>query len=379
MWLTSAEAAAAIAGVDPTADSLAANRDLRRQGFTAEQAAAILTQAELRHRASPRLGPMAEKLLLTRDGLEQASRPAIAAARARRIASRRVLDAGCGLGLDSIALARAGHEVIAVEQDPTTAEFARANFAATNVPVVLLVGDVREIAGQYPGAALYVDPARRRAARSASGQSARIADPEQWQPPLSWVVEQSQHREVVARLGPGLRNRPPGLWHCTSVDGVLVDATLYFTGQGARATVMRRGALVLDIEGPCVPAPVGEVGASLHDPDPAIVRAGLVADFAAAIGGWLVDEHLALVSSDRPDAPAAVNYRVRERIRYDRLRQTCRRLSITSATVVTKGFATDTRSVLRAAGIREGGQATLIVTREGVGRRTTLVYVCDRA
>ncbi|MDP9398391.1 MAG: SAM-dependent methyltransferase, partial [Actinomycetota bacterium] len=64
-----------------------------------ELVAAALTQARLRARAREKFGEAAERLWFTPGGLEQATRPAVAALRARRYTaagSRRVADLCCG-------------------------------------------------------------------------------------------------------------------------------------------------------------------------------------------------------------------------------------------------------------------------------------------
>lgn len=53
------------------ADALAVSSRLRAAGHPPERVAAVLTQAGLRARAVPRLGPDARGMLFTRDGLEQ--------------------------------------------------------------------------------------------------------------------------------------------------------------------------------------------------------------------------------------------------------------------------------------------------------------------
>src|SRR5512133_3219213 len=77
--------------------------------------------ARLRARARPVFGDDADVLLLTADTLEQAGRPELAARRAARLLSTgttSVADLGCAAGTDSIALARAGADVVAVDRDP---------------------------------------------------------------------------------------------------------------------------------------------------------------------------------------------------------------------------------------------------------------------
>ena len=125
--LTADALGAAVAEEDP--ESLAAASRLRAR-FDPGLAAAALTQAALRRQARAKFGADAETMFFTRDGLEQATRPAIAEHHARRFVAagvRRVIDLGCGIGSDALAFARAGLEVVAVERDPDTAAVAAAN------------------------------------------------------------------------------------------------------------------------------------------------------------------------------------------------------------------------------------------------------------
>ena len=99
-------------------------------------AAAAVTQVVLRRRATTKFGAAAARLFFTREGLEQASRPAVAAHHAERMLAagvRRVVDLGCGIGTDAMAFARAGLEVVAVDSDPLTAEVAAANLRSLDV------------------------------------------------------------------------------------------------------------------------------------------------------------------------------------------------------------------------------------------------------
>ena len=66
-----------------------------------------------------------------------------------------------------------------------------------------------------------------------------------------------------------------------------------------RATLLPSGATVVDDPSSAPPA-VGPVGRWLHEPDGAVVRAGLVAEVAAAVGAHLLDPAIAYVSTDEP-------------------------------------------------------------------------------
>jgi SAM-dependent methyltransferase len=57
-----------------------------------------------------------------------------------------VLDLGCGTGRVALPLAQAGHRVIGVDLDATLAAELRRRAAAENLPVGVLVGDIRDFA-----------------------------------------------------------------------------------------------------------------------------------------------------------------------------------------------------------------------------------------
>ena len=123
-WLASPAAESALSSAEEAVaqhpgDPLAAGTQVRRAhpSATAEQAAAALDQAHLRELARHRYGIAVPGLLLTRDGLEQATRPTVAARRAQAVqaaGARRVLDLTAGLGFDTRAFVDVGLDVIAV-------------------------------------------------------------------------------------------------------------------------------------------------------------------------------------------------------------------------------------------------------------------------
>lgn len=110
----------------PESETPAVLTALRRE-FSPAEAAALLDQARLRQRAHAKFG-RAEAMFFTDEALQQASGETIAIYRAQRYAGfARVADLGCGIGGDSIALARAGPAVVAVDLDRVRLRLARAN------------------------------------------------------------------------------------------------------------------------------------------------------------------------------------------------------------------------------------------------------------
>lgn len=286
------------------ADPLTASSALRRHDIPAPLATAALTQAALRVRAEPKFGPDAAVMFFTRTGLEQATRAVVADRRAARLAAggaSTLVDLGCGVGSDSIATARAGLQVTAVESDPDTAAVAAANLVALGLTARARVVCADATQFDLRGFdAVFCDPAR----RSATGR--RTFDPASFSPPWSFVVDLPRRvRHAVLKLAPGLDHSliPAGAeaeW--VSVSGALVEATLWFgplAETPRRATLLAAGHQAAELTGDGTRrAPVGPLRRYLYDPDPAVVRAGLVAEFAATIAGNLADPEIAYVYAE---------------------------------------------------------------------------------
>ncbi|OHX05697.1 methyltransferase domain-containing protein [Micromonospora sp. WMMB235] len=317
--LRTPEGSAALAAAERVAggDPLAAAAALRSAGIPGGLAAAALTQAELRRRAAGKFGAAAAGMFLTRAGLEQATRRAVADRRAARLRAAGVTtlaDLGCGLGADALAAARAGIRVYAVEADPVTAAMAAANAEAAGLADLVTVERGDATAFDATGVdAVFCDPARRRA-----GTGRRVFDPNAYSPPWDFVTGLAARvPRTVVKVAPGLDHAliPAGAeaeW--VSVDGDLVEAALWC---GELAEVPRRATLLREKEGPLLnasgskrgpsyhltgtgaqEAPVGPVRRFLYDPDPAVVRAHLVAELAADLDATLADPSIAYLYAD---------------------------------------------------------------------------------
>jgi SAM-dependent methyltransferase len=285
-------------------EPLAAASAVRARGIGADLAAAALTQASLRGRAAMKFGPDAARMFFTRAGLEQATRAVVADRRAARLAAagvRTLADLGCGLGADALAAARQGIQVYAVDADPLTAALAGANAEAAGLAdrITVACADATTVEVERYDA-VFADPARRQAGRG------RVFDPKAYSPPWDFVAGLAGRvPRTVLKLAPGIDHAllpegAEGEW--VSVGGDLVEAAFWcgpLAGVARRATLI--GADVTELTGSGVDrAPVGPVGAWLYDPDPAVVRSHLVAEFAASIGGRLADPSIAYVYTDEP-------------------------------------------------------------------------------
>ena len=372
--LATAEASAVLAAAQEVVDvdALRAVSTLRAAGWSAELSAAALTQVRLRQRAAGKFGADAAAMFFTTAGLEQATRSSVASRRAARVAAagvRHIADLGCGIGADTLAFARAGLRVLAVEFDPATAELARANVAALGFAgqVEVHCADATTVdLGDCD--AVFCDPARRDGDR-------RRFDPAAFSPPWSFVaklVERVPH--TVLKLAPGLDHAliPAGAeaeW--VSVDGGLVEAALWCGPLAAtprRATVLRANRIDELTGTGTVEAPVGGLGSFVYAPDGAVLRAHLVAEFAESVGGHLADPHIAYVfaDTDRP-TPFARCFAVEAELPFalKRLRAELRHRGIGRLEILKRGVSVEPDQLRRDLKLDGPHAASLILFRRG--------------
>lgn len=376
-------AAAALVGPDP----LAAAGALRARGVEPALAAAALTQADLRRRATGKFGPQAASMFFTRAGLEQATRAAVAGRRADRLRAAGVgtlTDLGCGLGADALAAARAGIRVHAVDADPLTAAVARHNAEVTGLADLITVTCADATGVDLSGCdAVFCDPARRRAG------SGRVFDPRSFSPTWDFVAAlPGRVPRTVLKLAPGIDHAliPPGAeaeW--VSVDGDVVEAAFWC---GPLATTPRRATLLRckqghPVDGICDHlsgsgqrrAAVGAVRQYVYDPDGAVVRAHLVAEFAEAVGGNLADPDIAYVYADTPTrTPFGRCLEVTDVLPFSlkRLRALLRDRGVGRVEIRKRGSALEPEQLRRDLRLAGPAAASLVLTRVA-GRPTTLL------
>jgi SAM-dependent methyltransferase len=377
--MTEETRAAAMAEPDPGA--LAAGTRLRRLAAP-NVAAAALQQAALRQRAAAKFGVDAAAMFFTRDGLEQATRPAVADQHAQRFRAagvRRVVDLACGIGADALAFLRAGLEVVAVERDPDTAAVAAANLAGR---AEVICADAEQVAADLlrPGVGAFCDPAR----RNARGRVWRVTD---FTPRWSLVTDLLDGgRTAGVKLGPALPHDlvPPDAeseWLTESGDTVEVGL---WAGPGS--VPGRRSALVREgddwhrlVTEPAVePLPVREVGDYLYEPVGAVLRSGGLAQLGRILDAGLLDPHLAYLTGDAAVAtPFAAGFAVRGRLPFDRraLRRWLVEQQVGRLEIKQRGTTIDPARFRRELRPEGPNSATLVVSRTPAG---AVVLVVDR-
>ena len=324
-------------------------------------------QVLLRRRAIEKF-TRASDMFFERTALEQASGEMVARHRASRFeGSSVVFDLACGLGGDALELA-ARAEVIAIDRDPLRLELLRANAKALGVGdrIDLVRADLRRTCWRFPTrAAAFFDPSRREGHR-------RLRSIRAYDPPLSLLEGWRPYvRGLGAKVSPALDLAEVESLGCevefVSVRGELKEAVLWF---GEMRTTHRRATILPGphtMSGGDEPPPaLGALSPYLMEPDPAILRAGLVRHLGRDLGAWQVDRSLGFLASDRALAtPFARCYRVLEVLPFSlkRLHATLRGMGVGRVTLKKRGTAVDTEALQRRLRLTGSAEATVILTR----------------
>lgn len=370
---------------------------LRAEGLPGPQVAALLTQLDLRGKARAKFGDLAERMVLTRAGLEQASRFVVAHLHAARFASAgcaTVADLGCGIATESMALLAAGVNTLSVEIDPFTSRIAAHNLGvfedaeeqdpryrahhSAHYRVLNLDATDASLAGVD---GVFLDPARRTAGHS---NTRRLTRPEDYSPSLDFAFDLAERFPTGIKLGPGFdRELIPedaeAQW--VSVDGQLVETGLWF-GKVARPGVTR-AALVLHAGGAheltaaadSPDADPRELGEYLYEPDGAVIRARLIGLLASQLDAGMVSEGIAYLTADRcMPTPFAQAFRVLEQLPAGekQLKRALLDRGIGALEIKKRGSDVDPATLRRRLRLTGPNSATLFLTRIA-GRHAALL------
>ncbi|MDT7569854.1 MAG: hypothetical protein QOE05_28 [Actinomycetota bacterium] len=364
------DAVARAASLDLSSSARLRAAEAMRAAAGPELGPLALEQAVLKDRARAK-HPAGERLWWTSEALEQASSHVVATHRAARFAgAARVLDLCCSVGGDLLPLAAVA-PAIGVDLDETRLLLAQANARELGVDVPLVRADVTRL---EPRGAVFADPARRAGGR-------RVFDPRSYTPRLDTVLGWAPQLDALGvKVAPGIDYDalPPDLEvEIVSLRGDVKEAVIWGgdvrRGSRRTATLLPAGDMLTDE--PVVLPDVRPPGAFLLEPDGAVVRAHLVAQLAAAVGGWLVDETIAYIAADAVvPIPFGSWYAVREVMPFGlkRLRERLRTYDAGPLVVKKRGTAVEPeqlRTQLKLSGSRE---VTVVLTR-AAGKQIAMV------
>jgi hypothetical protein len=278
------------------------------RSFPPDLARAALETAILRGAARHKF-PLADAMYFTREALEQASAFEVSTYRAMRYASfSRLVDLGCSIGGDSLALAALA-PTIGIDRDSLRLLLAQANLAAAGLAerVHFVRADLQTALPMEEGTqtALFFDPGRR-------SQGRRIYSVEAYQPPLGVVAGwQADFPAIGVKISPGVDLAELAPYEAEvefiSLHGELKEAVLWFgslKSTGRRATILPEAHTLCSLQDFDLAPGIEDSGTSaplayIYEPDPAVLRAGLVMDLAAQLEAFQLDRDIAYLTAER--------------------------------------------------------------------------------
>lgn len=366
-----------IAHAKPTEKEFHLQQRLRGE-FPVEMVVAALTLRDLRRKAlASGKFSRADQMWLTPTGLEQSTSEPVARHKAQRF-NGTVWDFCCGIGGDSLALTE--HcEVHGVDLDPAMCLRTEWNAEVYGVRerVHTVVADVSQ-PSEHTGL-LHIDPDRRPGGRQ------RMMRIEDCSPNLDVLrTLMSQFRGGAIKLSPA--SNFGGKFsnveiELVSLHGECKEATVWFGelagDQPFRATSLPSGETIA-ADPLSARADITPPRAFVFDPDPAIVRAGLLDVLAERLQLTRLDDAEEYLTGDQPlRSPWLQTFRVLEVIpNNDReVRAACRRAEFGSVEIKCRHLPIEVERVRRKLPL-EGSRAGVLIFARVLGKAQ--VIVCER-
>jgi SAM-dependent methyltransferase len=341
--------------------------DSLRRVYPADLARAALEIAILRQEAAAKF-PAAERMYFTRSALEQATAFEVATYHAQRFAGRdHLLDLGCSIGGDTLALA-AMAPTIGLDLDPVHLGMARANLQAmelgdrTNFALADLTSPLPlSLAGNV---GIFFDPARRSGGRRQFSVRA-------YQPPLSVVESWLQHCSAIGvKISPGVKLAEIKPYSAEiefiSLRGELKEAMLWFgplRTARRRATILPGGSSLWDEVEPDQQQYGLELSsprAFLYEPDPAVLRAGMVQILGEQLEAAQLDPDIAYLTADHHiETPFARCWRVEAWLPFSvkRLRAELHQRGVTDVVIKKRGSPLQPEALIRELRLKKDQQS----------------------
>lgn len=358
------------------ANTLKLITDLRKR-YSADNAVAALETARLRIKARDKFLGNTDNLFFTREALEQASHAAIGELVHTTFFrdQKWIADLGCSIGADTAHFANIS-QVIAVDRDPV-----RLAMAQINVPhnAHFMQADLTNPLPFNGVKAAFFDPARR------SGEK-RIFSVKDYSPPLD-IIRSWPFEALLVKLSPGvdLAELMPywGSVYFVSVNGELKEALLWTDESQEKIAVVisadsggwHAGWLrSASLDAP----PLREPQGYLYEPDPAIIRAGLLSELGEKLklDMYRLDETIAYLTADSLiQSPLARGWIIEDWMPFNlkKLRAYLRERNIGRVTVKKRGSPLTPEELIAKLKLPGGGEERVIVLTRVLGSPAILI------
>jgi hypothetical protein len=360
-----------------------ADRDPDRVALDASQHPSMpiremVTQLKLRRKAIHKFpGWSGTDILYTERALEQSSGQ-VAAMHKRQWLKGRVIDLSGGLGSDLIHCTEQITRMVYCDIDPEMCELFRHNAGVLGISdPEIHCGDGIEILMQFPNDSfdiVYVDPDR----RVGKGRSVALKDAS---PDITahLTMMLAKGKTLLVKASPALdpteaARQLPGMteYRVVSVNGE-VKEVLLLVGRSlvehpARVATIIRGETISEFGELNIKAAVwtSEQPNYFYEPDPAVIRAGLVSDVASQFGLMHAHHGSVYLVGYTPtegfpgrlfniDAILPANFRS--------VKEWCKQQGITKANIARREFPEDPDAIRKALKLKDGGETYLFFAK----------------
>ncbi len=338
----------------------------------------IVTQLKLRRKAVTKFPVWAgTDILYTERALEQSS-GRVAATHKRQWLKGRVIDLSGGLGSDIIHCADQITHMVYCDIDPEMCELFHHNSGVLGIAhAEIHCGDGIEILSSFPDNhfdIVYVDPDR----RVGKGRSVSLKDAS---PDITahLTMMLAKAKTLLVKASPALdpteaARQLPGLaeYRVVSVDGEVKEVLLFvgrsLVEQPARVATVIRGDSISEFRALNEKAGVwtGDQPAFFCEPDPAVIRAGLVSDVASQFG--LMHAHYGsvyLVGSEPQETFPGRSYRIDTILpaNFRTVKDWCKQMAITKANIARREFPEHPDAIRKSLKLKDGGDTYLFFTK----------------
>jgi len=350
-----------------------------RKRYSQDLVRAALTLSELRIRGRAKFS-QADQMWFDRKSLEQSTPELVSQHKASRF-SGMVYDFCCGMGGDLVALAKHA-TVVGVDLEPLLCQFAFWNSEVYGVSkaVNMVNSPIEEI--QDRQGRLHIDPDRR---PHSGGKVIRIEDYLPGLETLLELIQQFQGGAIKLSPASNFAGKFPGTEaELISLNGECKEATIWFGDlageQEYRATAISKTGEVSSIAGHPLDAFVSitEPGAYIYDPDPSIVRSGLLDVAAAQFSLTRLDpEEEYLTSTDPVESPFFRRFKILDALSNNEreIRKYFRTASFGQLEIKCRRIPVSIESLRRKLSLKGEAAGVLIIARlQGKAR----ALICER-
>lgn len=349
---------------------------------------AISQQISLRKKAAERF-TCANRMLFDTEGLAQATHPILADYHASLFADTDILlDICTGIGSDASAFSRTVQKQYSLDVNPIKSALAKHNITllGTMQTTTLLVDDFATYTIPDEVTAIFADPSRRDAEK-------RIIIPDHYSPTVTHILQRAEKKHIAP--GKCIIKLSPACDYTSLLNHGRIEVVSY-AGEAKEVLFINdttrcgeRRAVLLgsrDNEISQIRYTLTNSGTTRHritdaksyliEPDAAIIRAGLVAEYAEKINATFLDPHIAYLTIDTlPQDCHSPAYKIKTLLPYNikTIRRYLSNHEITCISVKKRGINQSPEEIQKKLGIKSGSNTTYLFVYRADDKHCALI------